>query len=122
MFFYLSKILWFFFNPFNFLLLLILGGLLSYLFQKKFLSKIFYSLSIIFFIISSVLPTGRFMLYNLEKNFHDQVLLPNQIEGILILSGAIEGILSIEYNTIHLNGNVERLIDVGNVSSVSLKS
>ena len=110
MFFYLSKILWFFFNPFNLMLLLIFGGLLSHLFQKNILSKIFYSLSVIFFIISSVLPTGRFMLYSLEKNFHNQDTLPNEVEGVLILSGAIEGVLSIEYNTIHLNGNVERLI------------
>ena len=111
MFFYLSKILWFVINPFNFMLFLIFGGLLSHLLQKNLLSKLFYFIFFIFFIISSVVPTGRFMLHSLEKNFHNQHSLPNEVEGVLILSGSIDGILSKEYNTIHLNENAERLFE-----------
>ena len=58
------------------MLFLIISGLLSHLFQKNLLSKIFYSLFFLIFIISAVLPTGRFMYYNLEKNFHNQYSLP----------------------------------------------
>ena len=93
------------------MLLLIFGGILSYILHKNILSKIFFSLFFVFFIICSILPTGRFLLYNLEKNFHNQSPLPKKVDGILILSGTIEGILSIEYNQIHLNGSAERLIE-----------
>ena len=51
------------------------------------------------------------MIYQLEKKFHTQPVLPKQIDGILILSGATNIILSNEYNQIHLNGSVERLTE-----------
>ena len=109
--FYLSKIVWIILNPFNILLIsILLGFLLSFLSNKTF-SKIIYSLTFIFFIITAVMPTGKFMIYQLEKKFHVLEPLPNKINGILILSGATNPVLTKEYNQISLNDSVERLTE-----------
>ena len=107
--FYLSKIIWIILNPFNILLFFIFFGfILSFLSNKNF-SKFFYSFALIFFIIIAVMPTGKFMIYKLEKKFHILDSLPYKIDGILILSGATNPVLTREYNQISLNGSAERL-------------
>ena len=103
--------IWIIINPFNILLFFIFLGFLSSFLSKKSFSKIFYSLTLVFFIIIAVIPTGKFMIYQLEKKFHVLELLPDKIDGILILSGATNPILTKEYNQISLNGSVERLTE-----------
>ena len=109
--FYLSKILWILLNPFNIFLLFICFGYILSFFSNKIFSKIFYSLTFIFFIIIAVMPTGEFMIYQLEKKFHVLKSLPNEIDGIPILSGATQPVLTKEHNQISLNGSAERLTE-----------
>ncbi len=109
--FYLSKILWLIFNPFNIILFLVFFGFICQLIFKNIFHKLFYFFALVVFIIVAVIPTGKFMIYNLEKNFHTSTTIPIQIDGILILSGATSPRLSKEYNQIHLNGSVERLTE-----------
>ena len=109
--FYLSKILWTILNPFNIILLFIFLGFILSFFSNKNFSKIVYSLTFVFFIIIAVMPTGAFMFYQLEKKFHVLKSLPNKIDGILILSGATNPVLTKEYNQISLNDSVERLTE-----------
>ena len=109
--FYLSKKLWIILNPFNMLLLFIFFGFILSFFSKKIFSKIFYFLSLVFFIIIAVMPTGEYMIYHLEKKFHVMPPLPNKIDGILILSGGTNPVLTKEYNQISLNDSVERLTE-----------
>ena len=47
----------------------------------------------------------------LEKNYHTEANLPDNLEGILILSGATNPSMSLEHNQISLNGSVERLTE-----------
>ena len=100
--FYLSKILWLIFNPFNFILFLIFLGIVTHLIFNNIFHKLFYFFAVIIFIIAAVMPTGKFMIFKLEKNFHTQTIIPSQIDGILILSGATDPILTKEYNQISL--------------------
>ena len=109
--FYLSKILWLIINPFNIIIFLILFGFITQIFLKSFYSKLTYFLAFLIFIFSAVFPTGKFMIYQLEKKFHTNPVFPSQINGILILSGATNPELSKEYNQIHLNDSVERLTE-----------
>ena len=109
--FYLSKILWLIINPLNIILLFIFSGIVVKIIFKNTLHKLFYFVSFIFFIIVAVIPTGEFMFYQLEKKFHTQSVLPSQVNGILILSGATNPQLTHEHNKIHLNGSVERLTE-----------
>ena len=109
--FFLSKILWHFFNPFNIILFLIILGFLSNFLNNKSFSKIIFFLTFLIFLVTGVLPTGSYLMYLLEKNYHTKINLPDNVEGILILSGATNPFLTKEYNQISLNGSVERLTE-----------
>ncbi len=110
--FYLSKILWFFINPFNLLILLfILIITLLFFFKKNKIIYFFLILNIFSFIIFAIFPFGNYLIFKLEKNYHSQFDFPNKIDGILILGGATNPYLSKEYNQINLNGSAERLVE-----------
>jgi uncharacterized SAM-binding protein YcdF (DUF218 family) len=81
------------------------------LLNLKFLSTFLYIISLLAFIISAVMPTGSYLNYLLEKNYHSINYLPAKIDGILILSGATNPYLTKEHNQISLNGSVERLTE-----------
>jgi len=109
--FYLSKILWLVINPFN-ILILLQFIIIFFLYIKKnklnyFLIPIFFTLLFCF----GVLPLGKFLIYNLEKNYHNSFVFPDKVDGILILGGATNPFLSDEFNQINLNGSAERLIE-----------
>ena len=109
--FLLSKILWILFAPFNLILLLIiLASIFSFLNFILF-SRIFYLTAILFFLISGVIPSGAFLMYQLERDYYNQVSLPGTIDGILILSGATKPYLTKVHNQISINSNGERLIE-----------
>ena len=100
--FYLSKVLWLIINPINILLSLIFIGVFVHIFSKGIFHKFFYFLALIMFIFSAVMPSGQFMVYQLEKKFHTIPVIPSKIDGILILSGATNPGLTKAYNQIEL--------------------
>ncbi len=65
----------------------------------------------VFLLIISILPIGKFLLYQLEKKYHNYTLMPKKVDGILILGGASNPYLSQEYERIILNNSSERLIE-----------
>ena len=109
--FFLSKILWHIFNPFNLILLLVILGIIFTYFKFYNFSKILFFITFLIFFITGFLPTGNYLIYLLERNFHEQIILPTKLNGIIILSGATNPFLSKEYNQISLNDSAERLIE-----------
>ena len=109
--FYFSKYFWLIFNPFNLFIFIIFFALIINFFSKGFLNKILFFLIFVSFIITGVMPTGKYLIYTLEKEFHDKIILPDKIDGILILSGASNPELTEEFNQINLSGSVERLTE-----------
>ena len=106
-----SKIIWLILNPFNLIILLIVLGVFLHFIKFKQISIIAFFASFILFFISGVVPTGSYLLYVLEKKFHNTIVLPENIDGILILSGPTDPFLSREHNQISLNGSAERLTE-----------
>ena len=109
--FFLSKFLWFLFNPFNSILFLFFLSVILNFFKFQKFSKIMLYFTFLLFFIAGALPTGSYLLYLLEKNYHNKVNLPENVDGILILSGATNPFLTKEYDQISLNGAVERLTE-----------
>ena len=109
--FYLSKVLWFLFNPINLIILFILIGFLLNLLNYIKISKYIYIFSFILFFITSVLPSGSYLNFLLEKNFHNMQYNFKNIDGILILSGATNPYLTNIHNQINLNSSAERLVE-----------
>ena len=109
--FYLSKVLWLIINPFNILIFLFFLNIL-FLFLKKNKLRIFLlSLLLILLVSFGIFPAGKYLIYKLEKNYHNSIILSDKVDGILILGGATNPFLSNEYNQIHLNGSAERLVE-----------
>ncbi len=109
--FFLSKILWLYFNPVNILLFFLLIGIIFHFFNKKKLYKIINIITLILFILIAILPTGRYLLWKLESSYSIPKIFPHNIDGILILGGGMNEDLTYEYQQMNLNGNVERLTE-----------
>ena len=107
----LSKILWLIFSPFNLIILLLLVGLVSKIFKITNFSNYFLFTSFLLFLICGILPTGSYLGYVLEKNFHQSLLVPDDLTGVLILSGSINPYLTKEYKQVSLNASSERLFE-----------
>ena len=73
------------------------------------ISKFFIFFSLVIFLITSVLPTGNIIMHYLEKHTKMKVM-PDKIDGIVILSGSIRVNLSHEYQDIQFNESSERII------------
>ena len=111
MMFYFSKILWFLFNPFNLIIIFILIGIIFNLINFKFFSRASYLFSFFLFFLAAVLPTGSYLNYLLEKEFHNSLIIPENLNGMLILSGATNPSLTKEFNQVVLGGSAERLTE-----------
>ena len=109
--FYLSKVLWLIINPFNILIFFLFLTILFSFFKKNKLKNFSFSFFLIFLICFGILPLGEYLIYKLEKNYHNSIILPDEVDGILILGGATNPFLSHEHNQIILNGSVERLLE-----------
>lgn len=115
MFFYLSKFLWFFIVPLNFIAGLLLAYLLLSYFKKcKKAQQILLLLSISLFLTGGLLPVGNNLLYYLESRYpiiqsHD---LPDKIDGVIVLGGFIDPVKSIQFGQVHVNDNAERLTEM----------
>ena len=109
MFFSVSKILNIFFDIYNLIVIFLLISLILLILKnKKYI--FFISLSIFLIIISSIAPTGKLLLNYLEKDYYESKI-PDQIDGIIVLSGAIEPKLTTEFKKIQLNESAERLTE-----------
>jgi len=109
--FYLSKFLWLIINPFNILIFLLLVTIFFLFLKKNKLMYFFLSLFLIVLVSFGIFPLGKFLIYKLEKNYHNEIILPDKVDGLLILGGATNPFLSDEYNQINLNDSVERLVE-----------
>ncbi len=109
MFFYLSKILWFVFQPGNALLLALCIGLFLLLTRWRRLGRWLVGLSVIVALTLTFVPVGGWMLSSLENRFPVPDAMPDKIDGIVVLGGVIDPRLTHYRKSPALNGAVERI-------------
>ena len=109
--FYLSKILWLILNPFNIFIFVTLLSIFLYFVKLRRLSLIIFLINFVFIALISFLPIGSYLIYNIEKEYHSNINIPETVDGILILAGATDPLLFKEYDQISLNGSAERLVE-----------
>ena len=108
LFFYISKLIWLIVSPDSLLLLLfIISTILLYVGKHK-LGKILLSTTSAALIIIAFYPVGEWLLYPLESRFATNPVLPEKIDGIIVLSGAEAAELSHAWNQIELGAAAER--------------
>ncbi|MCW9030704.1 MAG: YdcF family protein [Gammaproteobacteria bacterium] len=110
LFFLISKIIWLFLSPDGLLLILILLTLgLLYLGKNKQAKILLATISGILLTLSFLSP-GEWLLYPLESRFTTNPVLPEQVDGIIVLSGAENPLLSSVWNQVELGAASERVL------------
>jgi len=89
LFFWLSKLVWFVLSPLNLTLILLVIVWCLILSNSKRFIKALMSGIVISLLFIAIFPVGSWLLYPLEKRFITNPHLPESIEGIIVLSGAI---------------------------------
>lgn len=112
MFYYVSKIAWFFATPSNLLLSLILLGLVLALFKR--LRKFGIGLALLTAIATiafGLLPISSYLMIPLEERFPAFMDDGKPVDGIVLLGGSVEASDSVLRGRIIANESAERVLD-----------
>jgi uncharacterized SAM-binding protein YcdF (DUF218 family) len=107
-FFWISKLAWLIIAPENlFLFLLLITWILlwrgAYRPAKRLLGFV-----VIVLMVVALFPIGEWLLYPLEIRFSANPKLPEKIDGIIVLSGPEDAVLSTLWNQVELGDGAER--------------
>lgn len=108
LFFYISKLVWLLISPDSFLLILIILSLLFLYMGRLQLVKVCLTITSSLLLVIAFFPVGEWLLYTLESHFQTSPVLPEKIDGIIVLSGAEDAVLSSLWEQVELNGAAER--------------
>ncbi len=111
MFFSVSKILWFFANPGNLLLIgLCLGVVFLWLGWRR-AGRWLVTLSCVVGLTLAVVPVGKWMKRGLEDRFPQVSDLPSTVDGIIIAGGVVDPVMSKDRGQISIGSAVERITE-----------
>jgi uncharacterized SAM-binding protein YcdF (DUF218 family) len=110
MFFYLSKIFWFFIQPLNLAIFLLAAGLLAAIFGRRRLATTGSALAFLILAFSAWSSIGALMLNPLEERF-SRPRLPEKIDGIIVLGGGFEGAINMVRGGYELNSGGDRFVE-----------
>ncbi|MDX8539376.1 YdcF family protein [Mesorhizobium abyssinicae] len=110
MFFYLSKIFWFFIQPLNLAIFLLLAGLLAAAFGRRRLAAAGSVLAFLILALSAWTSLGAMMLNPLEERFA-KPSLPQRVDGIVVLGGGFEGAINLVRGGYELNSGGDRMVE-----------
>ena len=110
MFFYLSKIFWFFFQPLNLTIFLLLAGLLAAMIGRRRLAATGSVLAFLILALSAWTSLGAMMLNPLEERFA-RPPLPERVDGIVVLGGGFEGAINLVRGGYELNSGGDRMVE-----------
>ncbi len=109
-FFWISKLVWSLISPDSLLLVLIL---LTWILLRRGSygpAKWLLGFLAIVMIVITLFPSGEWLLSPLEKRFPANPELPEKIDGIMVLGGAENIILSARWNQVEIGGAAERYL------------
>jgi uncharacterized SAM-binding protein YcdF (DUF218 family) len=110
-FFYLSKIFWFLAQPLNLAIFLLLLGLLAALFGRRRLAAIGPALGLMVLVLSAWTSLGAMMLNPLEERFKRPHVLPDHVDGIVLLGGGLEGRINQVRGGYEMNSGGDRFVE-----------
>lgn len=108
LFFLLSKLIWLFISPDSLLLILLLITLVLLYKNKIKQAKVLLSTISGVVVFISLFPIGEWLLYPLESHFQNNPTLPAQVDGIIVLSGSEDTLLSSVWNQVEVGNAAER--------------
>jgi uncharacterized SAM-binding protein YcdF (DUF218 family) len=106
-----GKLIWAVLQPGNLLTLCLLAGVVLYLLSRGRRGKVLVGLSALGFTLLAVAPIGPAMQLALEERFPRPAKLPERIDGILLLGGAVNPAASLSIGETVLNCQGQRVLD-----------
>lgn len=110
MFFYLSKVFWFFIQPLNLTIFLLLAGLVAAMIGRRRLAVTGSVLAFFILALSAWTSLGAMMLNPLEERFA-RPPLPEKVDGIVVLGGGFEGAINLVRGGYELNSGGDRMVE-----------
>jgi uncharacterized SAM-binding protein YcdF (DUF218 family) len=110
MFFYLSKVFWFFIQPLNLTIILLLLGLIAGVIGRRRLAVTGSMLAFLILVLSAWTSLGAMMLNPLEERF-PRPPLPQKVDGIVVLGGGFEGGINLARGGYELNSGGDRMVE-----------
>ncbi|TPK70757.1 YdcF family protein [Mesorhizobium sp. B2-4-18] len=110
MFYYLSKIFWFFIQPLNLTIFLLLAGLLAGMAGRRRLAVSGGVLAFLILALSAWTSLGAMMLNPLEERF-PRPPLPEKVDGNVVLGGGFEGAINLVRGGYELNSSGDRMVE-----------
>src|SRR3954453_3422031 len=90
-------------------MLCLLAGVLLFVVYRGRRGKVLVGISLVGFLMLAVAPIGPAMVLALEQRF-PRPPLPERIDGILVLGGAVDPALSLSYGETVFNSAVARVL------------
>jgi uncharacterized SAM-binding protein YcdF (DUF218 family) len=106
-----SKMVWAVLTPGNLLTLCLLAGAIVHLLSGGRRGKVLVGLAALGFGLATVAPIGPAMLLALEQRFPLPAALPERIDGIVVLGGAVNSVLEFSSGVTAFNCSAVRVID-----------
>lgn len=110
MFYYLSKVFWFFIQPLNLTIFLLLAGLIAGLIGRRRLAVTGSVLAFLILALSAWTSLGAMMLTPLEERFQ-RPPLPQKVDGIVVLGGGFEGGINLVRGGYELSSGGDRMVE-----------
>lgn len=110
MFFYLSKIFWFFAQPLNFAIFLLAVGLGASFFGRRRFFRTTAFVSLLILALATWTSLGSLMLNPLEERFQ-RPATPARVDGIVVLGGGFEGAINLARGGYELNSGGDRMVE-----------
>jgi uncharacterized SAM-binding protein YcdF (DUF218 family) len=110
LFFYASKIIWALLSPATLIYLLLILGIALLYFKKIQIAKKLLATVAVFLTLIAILPLGLWLASPLENRFPANPELPDNIDGIILLGGAIDPLRSYIWNQPEFGDAADRYI------------
>lgn len=108
-FFLASKIAWAFISPDSLIVILGLGAWIALLLNWQRLARSLLASCALLLLLIGFFPVGEWLIAPLENRFTSNVALPNEVDGIVVLGGAVSPRLSNIWQQPELGAAAERM-------------
>lgn len=110
MFFVLSKVFWFFADPANVLFFLLLTGTILLWTRWKRTARFVLTGASVFALVVISIPIGTQLGLVLENRFPVPKALPEKVDGVVVLGGAVDQYITNARGEVALGGSAERIV------------
>jgi len=116
LFFWVSKLIWLFISPSSWIVLSVIAAWLAFALGRHRLGRRLVSIAALLVLVIGFLPVGEWLIAPLESRYTANPTLPDRVDGIIVLGGAIDPYLSSLWQQTEMGPEAERLITFVNLA------